>query len=218
MSKKRALRRHGDAPWEVEIDVKAVTDAIGADTLANFYRVYVAVDRIVSLEHLLALNAQHVKPDSQASERNLHHLVLMLAGAMYEIGTVLQGLTSNKFGAKLPKYKSWAPLDEMRKKWHNEPFASRIRNGFAFHFGEPEAYRAGIEKGPPSAVLERGDSDLLFDSRVVEPLDALLRHEIPDDDDAELRAFLKRTRDAHAVVSTLVRELFFEVLADHGLL
>src|SRR5215471_2365769 len=96
-----ALVRRGDDHWEIEIDVKAVAAAIGADVLGGFYRLFVAADRIVSLEHLLVLNHEHVIPDSQAYDRNLHHLVLLLAGAMYETGDALQGLTSTKFGVKL---------------------------------------------------------------------------------------------------------------------
>lgn len=201
--------------WELTLDVKRVAAVLGDDVLAHFYKCFVASDRIVALEHLLYLNHKHGVPDSIAHARNLHHLVLLLVGAMYEAGAALQGLTSSPFGKTLQTLKSWKPLNEMRGAWHTDAFASRIRSGFAHHFGEISTYRAGIAKGPETAVVETGLGSTLLQSRVVEPWDALLRGE--DLQDAQLSTFVKKSLDAHTKFPDLIRELFNETLVAHGI-
>lgn len=194
--------------------MKAVAAIIGEDVLAHFYRCFVATDRIVALESLMVLNATQLDRDSVASERNMHHLVLLLAAAMYEVGDALQGLTSGPFGRKLQTMAAWAPLNQMRAEWNKEAFASKIRNGFAHHFGEIEKYRVGIRQGPVSAVIEVGEGHRLHDGRVIEPWNALLRGE--EVNDAQMDAFVKKSRDAHTQLPELVTALFHEVLTAAG--
>jgi hypothetical protein len=200
--------------WELVLDVKAVAASIGEDVLAHFYRCFVAVDRIVSLESLLVLNMTELDHDSVACERNLHHLVLLLAAAMYEAGDALQGLTAGPFGRKLQTMATWAPLNQMRAEWNKEPFASKIRNGFAHHFGEIETYRAGILQGPASAVIEVGEGERRINGRVIEPWDALLRGERVQN--KQMSDFVKKSQDAHTKLPELLASLFHEVLTDAG--
>jgi len=144
---------------QMELDVHAIAAVLGDDVLPHFYRCFVAVDRILALEQLLVLSEQNLPADSVARSRNLHHLVLLLAGSMYETGAALQGLTSTPFGRTLQTMAAWTPLNQLRAQWNTAPFAATIRNGFAFHFGEIAAYRDGINRGPASAVLQVGDGE-----------------------------------------------------------
>jgi len=141
-------------------------------------------------------------------------LVLLLAAAMYEVGDALQGLTSGPFGRKLQTLAAWAPLNQLRAEWNKEAFASKIRNGFAHHFGEIEKYRAGILQGPASAVIEIGEGSRLHNGRVIEPWNALLRGE--EINLAQMDNFIKKSLDAHMKLPELLTLLFHEVLTDAG--
>jgi hypothetical protein len=208
--------RGAETKWEMALNVKSVTAAIGIDTLANFYRCFAAADRLVALEHLVVLNRVHLSRDCIASERNMHHLFLLLASAMYEAGDALQILTSTKFGATLKGLKTWMPLTKMRKEWNKNEFAGKIRNNFGHHFGETNDYIAGITKGRRRVVLETGEGGLLMDSRTVAPMNALFAGlHITN---RKMKTFVRKTRDAHTKYSSLVRLLFQEALVAHGLL
>lgn len=210
------LLRGSDAKWEMMLDVKATTAALGVDVLANFYRCFAAADRLVALEHLMVLNVQNLDRDGIASERNMHHLVLLLAAAMYEAGNALQKLTSSSFGQTLQKLRGWKPLTKMRKEWNTDVFAGTIRNNLGHHFGSGPAYTAGIAAGRRRTVLESGEGNLLINSRFVAPWNALFAG--LGITRRQMRKFVKKTRDAHTKYSSLVRLLFHETLVSHDLI
>jgi hypothetical protein len=214
-AKPAVVLRGSAAKWEMMLNVNVVTAAIGVDTLANFYRCFAAADRLGALEHLVVLNTQYLDRDCVASERNMHHLVLLLASAMYEAGDALQLLTSTKFGKTLQGLKVWRSLNRMRKEWNKNDFASTIRNNFGHHFGESAEYIKGITKGRRRVVLEMGEGERLLNSRSVAPANALFAglHVT----NRKMKAFVKKTRDAHMRYSNLIKALFHRVLVVYGL-
>lgn len=69
----------------------------------------------------------------------------MLSGTMYELGAALQGLCATGIVNRLGNDRSsWEPLNALRAQWNRDAFAKTIRNGFAHHLGEIDAYRTGI--------------------------------------------------------------------------
>ena len=64
-------------------------------------------------------------------------------------------------------------------------------------------------------MIEVGEGSRLLDGRVIEPWNALLRGE--EVNDAQMDAFVKKSRDAHTQLPKLVTALFHEVLTTAGL-
>jgi len=210
--------------WKIQIDnPKAVADAIGVEPLAAFYKCFVGVDRVVTLEHLLYLNEGFAKTepdgrDSFAFERNLSVLIIMLAGTIYEVANALQDLQSTTVVKNLKDKSTWEPLNEMRKKWLNDPMATTVRNGIAFHLGERNDYVKGIENSPDPAILIEARTMKEKWSRFVAPWEALLFGVgIKPGAMSDFEEYVKRLRAAHTELPLKIYPFFNAVLSEHGI-
>ena len=208
-----------DGAWEVLMEnPQAIGDAIGVDVLAAFFKCFSAVERVTSIEHLMFINYEHSqKPDigrSIAVQRNENMLMLMMAGVMYEFGIALQHLQSTKVVVNLKDRTAWEPLNEMRKHWTNDDMANKIRNGFAFHLGDLEAYKRGIAKLPDVVPFQKGHGRRRGSDRFIAPYDALLLGEGIMDD--EITPYLQRMSKDHLRLRQQMFDFFASVMAESG--
>jgi hypothetical protein len=197
-----------------------MADVIGIDVLAALYKCLVGVDRITTLEHLIYISQvdyanRNGGRDTPSAERNMHLLFLLMAGTMYEVGEALQQLTSAKAALKVKDKTVWEPINELRKSWYREPYASKIRNCFSHHLGELDSFKRGIEKSPDQVELLRGQTTLRHGARFLEPWNALLRGE--DLQDNEFDAFVKKTQAGHDSLPEHMVKFFAELLSANGI-
>jgi hypothetical protein len=203
-----------------------MADVIGIDLLAALYKCFVGVDRIATLQHLVFISqidyaSRNGGRDTPSAKRNMRLLFLLMAGTMHELGDALQQVRSAKAALKIKDENVWKPINELRKRWHKAPYASKIRNGFSHHLGELDAFKQGIAKSPDQVELLHGQellhdrAALRFDARFVEPWDALLRAEDEDDEDQddEFKAFAEKTQADHGSLSEHMMKLFTELLS-----
>lgn len=206
--------------WQALIeDPKGLGDMIGRDVLAAFYKCFVALDRVTSIEHLIFITHQHstglaLGRKAHSVERNYQMLALMLVGTMYELGIALQDLLATKVAANLTDRTRWKPLDEIRKRWQNDPMANKMRNGFAHHLGDVAAYAQGIDKSADVVVFQRGTGGGLGKDRFIAPWDALLAGEGIRDE--ELEPFLQRMSTDHRGLREMLFDFFGTVVRNAG--
>lgn len=224
-----ALRLLGSrsGSWETRLEnPKAIAAALGPNVLAAFYKCFVALDRIQAIEHLILITNEHSRTEAGADdvvhhnrspsvERDFHFLMLMIAGTMYELGNALQQLVSTKVVMGLKDRSAWEPLGAMSKRWQRDPMASKMRNGFAHHLGELDAYARGIANSRDTVVLETGRTLRQGESRFVAPLDALLFGEAIEDE--RLEPFLERMSADHRALADHLHRFFATVLREHGI-
>lgn len=213
---------HGTSSnWGVRlVNPKGIADVIGADVLAALYKCFVGIDRVMAFEHLLYLS--QVSPDGKpgwrdtaSAERDMHVLFVLLAGTMYELGDALQQLASTKCALKIGDKTIWEPINELRKQWHKDPMASKIRNGFAHHLGDLGDFRRGIENSPDEVELTRNEGERRHGGRFIEPWAALLR--AADFDNADFDTFVRKTQAGHESLPDHMIALFAELLFGHGI-
>ena len=216
----RLVLTGSQSKWEMSIEHPRELNAIlGDDILAVMYKCFVGVDRIATLEHLIHISQidyapRHGGRDTPSAERNMHLLFLLLSGTLYELGGALQQLCSAKCFQKIANKSKWEPLNELRKQWNNESFASRIRNGFSHHLGEIGDFKRGIDCSPETVELAKGEGSRFHMSRFVEPWDALLRAENISTDAFD--QFIQKAQKSHSALPELVTELFRELLLSNG--
>jgi hypothetical protein len=207
--------------WGIRIDnPKAVADVIGVDLLASLYKCFVGIDRLTTFEHLIYISqVDYAKRnggrDTPSAERNMHVLFLLMAGTLHELGDALQQLTSAKAALKIKDKGVWGPVNELRKRWHKDPYASQIRNGFSHHLGELDTFKQGIAASPDQVELMHGQTSLRHGARFVEPWNALMRAEKIEDE--EFDAFVKKTQEAHDKLPEHMVRLFTELLSSNGI-
>ncbi len=210
--------RSGD--WQALLEnPKALRGLIGPDVLAAFYKCFVGLDRITSIEHLILLTHQHSTQltagrHAHSVERDYQMLMLMMVGTMYELAIALQNLLASKVVANLHDRSTWAPLDEIRKRWQNDPMANTMRNGFAHHLGDVSAYALGIDKSADIVVFQRGSGGGLGKDRFIAPWDALLAGEGIRDE--ELEPFLQRMSSDHRGLRKMLFDFFGTVAQSRG--
>lgn len=146
---------HGSpSNWGIRVEQpKQVAKIIGADVLAAFYKCFVGIDRLMTLEHLVFISqiehaAQNGGRDTPSAERDMQLLAFLLAGTLYELGEALQQLTSAKCVLLLRDREAWTPINKFRKEWHKNAYAAKIRNGYSHHLGEIDTFKSGIEESP----------------------------------------------------------------------
>lgn len=206
--------------WQALIEhPKALGDLIGRDVLAAFYKCFVALDRVTAIGHLIFITHQHSEQlpagrHTPSIERDYQMLMLMMVGTMYELGVALQNLLASKVVANLADRSTWAPLDEMRKRWQNDPMANKMRNGFAHHLGDVAAYARGIEKSADIVVFQRGTGMGPGKDRFIAPWDALLAGEGIRDED--LKPFLQRMSSDHLGLRERLFDFFGTVAQSRG--
>ena len=83
-----------DGVWNITLlEPSALASKIGGiKVLLAFQKCFNGANRILSYEQLLDFSRERIGYESPAGVRNLHILVMSLAGTMYEIGDALQDL------------------------------------------------------------------------------------------------------------------------------
>jgi hypothetical protein len=207
--------------WGIRIrNPRTIAKAIDPDVLAAFYKCFVGIDRLLSLEHLIYVSqldyaSRHGGRDTPSAERNMHMLVLLLAGGLYELADAIQELTSMKCVHLVSDRSIWHPINQFRKQWYKNAYAARIRNGYAHHLGEISTFRAGIDGSPDEVELICGDNPRRHGARYIEPVNALMRGDELDDMDFD--SFVKKTQRSHDTLPDAVWTLFNEVLSVAGI-
>lgn len=144
-----ALLLQGDkqGAWYLHLNnPREIGQRIGVDVLGAFMRCFVGVDRSTSITNLLRLNEEGGgAPGSHTRSRNQWFLLLLMAGTMHEVGEALQGLATKNVPSKMQDRSKWDALDKIRRRWHTNPVASKIRNQLSHHLGDPKVYTKGLE-------------------------------------------------------------------------
>jgi hypothetical protein len=204
--------------WQLSlINPKAIREKVGRDILAAILKCFVGTDRVMTLEQMLDLNARHIATDSPAHDRNLHVLVFLMAGTLYELAAALQELCNAKVVEKMADTQPWTAVNDARKQWHNDPLMAKFRNQLAHHLGDVEAYGRGID------AMFDGDADLLlakgYEARHSEwypaAWDALFRG--VDIDDEGFQEGIRRTKKTHDALPDQLIAVFREVLKSCGI-